>query len=139
MSNIPAELKYSKSHEWVKVEGDTALIGITDHAQEELGEVVYIELPSVGRVLAYDDIFGTVESTAPTKTVGCSKSVSKTRPNSKPSSTPPVTKRKSGSSRFQHRVPGGRREHREGRRRARGDRGVKRNAGTLTAPSTLNT
>jgi glycine cleavage system H protein len=62
MSNIPAELKYSKSHEWVKVEGDTALIGITDHAQEELGEVVYIELPSVGRVLAYDDIFGTVES-----------------------------------------------------------------------------
>jgi glycine cleavage system H protein len=63
MSNIPAELKYSKSHEWVRVEGgDVAVIGITDHAQEELGDVVYVELPSVGRVLAYDDVFGTVES-----------------------------------------------------------------------------
>jgi glycine cleavage system H protein len=62
MSSIPAELKYSKSHEWVKVEGDTATIGITDHAQEELGDVVYVELPEVGRVLAYDDVFGTVES-----------------------------------------------------------------------------
>jgi glycine cleavage system H protein len=62
MSHIPAELKYSKSHEWVKTEGDTVTIGITDHAQEELGDVVYIELPEVGRVLAYDDVFGTVES-----------------------------------------------------------------------------
>ena len=62
MSQIPSDLKYSKSHEWVKVEGDTATIGITDHAQEELGDVVYVELPNVGRVLAYDDIFGTVES-----------------------------------------------------------------------------
>jgi glycine cleavage system H protein len=62
MSSIPAELKYSKSHEWVKVEGDTVTIGITDHAQEELGDVVYVELPEVGRVLAYDDVFGTVES-----------------------------------------------------------------------------
>jgi glycine cleavage system H protein len=62
MSNVPADLKYSKSHEWIKVEGDTVTIGITDHAQEELGDVVYVELPSVGRVLAFDDIFGTVES-----------------------------------------------------------------------------
>jgi glycine cleavage system H protein len=62
MSNIPGELKYSKSHEWVKIEGDIATVGITDHAQEELGDVVYVELPSVGRVLSYDDIFGTVES-----------------------------------------------------------------------------
>jgi glycine cleavage system H protein len=62
MSEIPAELRYSKSHEWVKVEGDTALIGITDHAQEELGDIVYIELPQVGRVLANDEVFGTVES-----------------------------------------------------------------------------
>jgi glycine cleavage system H protein len=62
MSSIPAELKYSKSHEWVKVEGDTAIIGITDHAQEELGDVVYVELPEVGRVLGHDDVFGTVES-----------------------------------------------------------------------------
>lgn len=62
MSSIPGDLKYSKSHEWVKVDGDIATVGITDHAQEELGDVVYVELPSVGRVLAYDDIFGTVES-----------------------------------------------------------------------------
>jgi glycine cleavage system H protein len=62
MSSIPGGLKYSKSHEWVKVDGDTATVGITDHAQEELGDVVYVELPSVGRLLAYDDIFGTVES-----------------------------------------------------------------------------
>ncbi|MCX6365986.1 MAG: glycine cleavage system protein GcvH [Armatimonadetes bacterium] len=62
MSNVPSELKYSKSHEWVKVEGDIATIGITDHAQEELGDIVYVELPEVGRVLAYDDVFGNVES-----------------------------------------------------------------------------
>jgi len=62
MSTIPSDLKYSKSHEWVKVEGDTVTIGITDHAQEELGDVVYVELPEVGRMLSYDDIFGTVES-----------------------------------------------------------------------------
>ena len=62
MSHTPTELKYSTSHEWVKVDGDVAVIGITDHAQEELGDVVYIELPEVGRILAYDDVFGTVES-----------------------------------------------------------------------------
>jgi glycine cleavage system H protein len=62
MSNVPSELKYSKSHEWVKLDGDIATVGITDHAQEELGDIVYVELPEVGRVLAYDDVFGTVES-----------------------------------------------------------------------------
>ncbi|MES2461296.1 MAG: glycine cleavage system protein GcvH [Armatimonadota bacterium] len=62
MSNVPAEFKYSKSHEWIKIEGDTAVIGITDHAQEELGDIVYVELPTVGRVLSVDDVFGTVES-----------------------------------------------------------------------------
>jgi glycine cleavage system H protein len=59
---VPADLKYSKTHEWVKVEGDTAVIGITDHAQEELGDIVYLELPEPGRILALDEIFGTVES-----------------------------------------------------------------------------
>jgi glycine cleavage system H protein len=58
MSNVPSELKYSKSHEWVKLDGDIATVGITDHAQEELGDIVYVELPEVGRVLAYDDVFG---------------------------------------------------------------------------------
>ena len=62
MSNIPADLLYSKSHEWVRVDGDTVTIGITDHAQEELGDVVYASLPTVGRVLSADDVFGTVES-----------------------------------------------------------------------------
>lgn len=62
MSTIPAELKYSKSHEWVSLDGDIATIGITDHAQEELGDIVYVELPEVGRQLAFDDVFGTVES-----------------------------------------------------------------------------
>ncbi|MBC7805637.1 MAG: glycine cleavage system protein GcvH [Akkermansiaceae bacterium] len=62
MSTIPVELKYSKSHEWVRIDGDIATIGITDHAQEELGDVVYVELPEAGRMLSHDDIFGTVES-----------------------------------------------------------------------------
>lgn len=62
MSNIPPSFRYTKSHEWVQVDGDTAVIGITDHAQEELGDIVYLELPEVGRVLGADDPFGTVES-----------------------------------------------------------------------------
>ena len=51
MSNVPSELKYSKSHEWVKLDGDIATVGITDHAQEELGDIVYVELPEVGEAL----------------------------------------------------------------------------------------
>lgn len=62
MSQVPADCRYTKSHEWVKVEGNTALVGITDHAQEELGDIVYVELPTVGRVLSKEDAFGTVES-----------------------------------------------------------------------------
>ncbi|HVO31378.1 MAG TPA: glycine cleavage system protein H, partial [bacterium] len=60
---IPGELKYSKEHEWVRVEGDVAVVGITDHAQEALGEVVYLELPAKGEKLAKDKAFGVVEST----------------------------------------------------------------------------
>ena len=62
MSNIPSDLKYTKSHEWVRVDGDVATIGITDFAQSELGDVVYVELPTVGKVLAVGDTFGSVES-----------------------------------------------------------------------------
>lgn len=62
MSNIPSDLKYTKSHEWVRVEGDVATIGITDFAQSELGDVVYVDLPTVGKALAVGDIFGSVES-----------------------------------------------------------------------------
>lgn len=60
--SIPADLKYTKSHEWVRLEGDVATIGITDHAQSELGDVVFVDLPSPGRALAAHDNFGTVES-----------------------------------------------------------------------------
>jgi len=62
MSNIPTNLKYVKSHEWVSLDGDVATIGITDFAQSELGDVVYVELPEVGRTLQVDETFGSVES-----------------------------------------------------------------------------
>ena len=58
----PPGLKYSKEHEWVATEASVATIGITDHAQEQLGEIVYIELPSVGEKVSKDDPFGVVES-----------------------------------------------------------------------------
>ncbi len=60
--NIPADLKYTKEHEWVKVEGKTASIGITDYAQGELGDVVFIELPSVGGEVKAMETFGTIEA-----------------------------------------------------------------------------
>lgn len=62
MSNIPADLKYTISHEWVRVEGEFAVVGITDHAQEALGDVVFVELPEIGRFLSFDEVFGSVES-----------------------------------------------------------------------------
>ena len=58
----PAELKYTKDHEWVKLSGGDARVGITDYAQKQLGDVVYLELPEVGRKLAKGDVFGTIES-----------------------------------------------------------------------------
>jgi glycine cleavage system H protein len=62
MASIPANLKYSKTHEWVRLEGDFATIGITDHAQAELGDITYLDLPPVGRKLELDGQFGEVES-----------------------------------------------------------------------------
>ena len=62
MSNIPDSLRYAKSHEWVRINGDTATIGITDHAQAELTDVVFVELPEIGRVLAVGDNCAVVES-----------------------------------------------------------------------------
>ena len=58
----PKELRYSPTDEWIRVEGDRATVGITDYAQHELGDVVYLDLPEVGRRLKTDDLFGTVES-----------------------------------------------------------------------------
>jgi glycine cleavage system H protein len=60
--NIPEDLQYAKSHEWVRIEGDTATIGITDHAQDELGDVVFVELPEEGDTFDAGESFGTVES-----------------------------------------------------------------------------
>jgi glycine cleavage system H protein len=60
--NIPAGLKYTKEHEWVKVDGDVATIGITDFAQGELGDIVYVEIETVGESLATEEVFGTVEA-----------------------------------------------------------------------------
>ncbi len=60
--NIPSELKYTKDHEWVKIEGDTAIIGITDFAQGELGDIVYVEVETVDETLDAEEVFGTVEA-----------------------------------------------------------------------------
>lgn len=60
--NIPAYLKYTKDHEWVKIEGDIATIGVTDFAQSELGDIVYVEVETLGDTLDKDEIFGSVEA-----------------------------------------------------------------------------
>ena len=62
LMNFPAELKYTKEHEWIKVEGDVAIVGITDFAQGELGDIIFVEVESVGKSIGQDDVFGTVEA-----------------------------------------------------------------------------
>lgn len=60
--NIPANLKYTKDHEWVSIDGDVATVGITDFAQKELGDIVYVEVETLDQTLAKDEVFGTVEA-----------------------------------------------------------------------------
>lgn len=60
--NIPDNLKYTKDHEWIKVDGDIATVGITDYAQNELGDIVYIEVNSIGEPLEQEETFGTIEA-----------------------------------------------------------------------------
>jgi len=60
--NIPADLKYTKDHEWIKVDGDIATIGVTDFAQGELGDIVYVEIETVGESLAQEEVFGSIEA-----------------------------------------------------------------------------
>jgi len=60
--NIPAELKYTKEHEWIKIEGDTITIGITDFAQGELGDIVYVDVDTLDDTVEIDEVFGTVEA-----------------------------------------------------------------------------
>lgn len=62
MSNIPSNLKYSKDHEWIRVEGEEAFVGITDFAQDQLGDIVFVDITTEGETLAQGDVFGTIEA-----------------------------------------------------------------------------
>ena len=60
--NVPANLKYSSDHEWCRMEGDTAVVGITDFAQSQLGDIVFVDVPTAGETLAAGDVFGSIEA-----------------------------------------------------------------------------
>jgi glycine cleavage system H protein len=60
--NIPVNLKYTKDHEWIRIEGDIAVVGITDFAQSELGDIVFVEIETVGEDIAKEEVFGTIEA-----------------------------------------------------------------------------
>ena len=60
--NFPADVRYTKDHEWIRLEGNTATIGVTDFAQHELGDIVYVDINTIGKMLAAEEIFGTVEA-----------------------------------------------------------------------------
>jgi glycine cleavage system H protein len=60
--NVPGELKYTKDHEWIRIEGDFAYVGVTDFAQGELGDIVFVEIETVGEKLAKEEVFGTIEA-----------------------------------------------------------------------------
>jgi glycine cleavage system H protein len=60
--NIPAELKYTKDHEWVRIDGDVAIVGITEFAQSELGDIVFVEIETIGETLNQEEVFGSVEA-----------------------------------------------------------------------------
>ena len=59
--NFPENVKYTKEHEWIRLEGDVAYVGITDYAQEQLGDIVFVDIPTEGETLAADEVFGTIE------------------------------------------------------------------------------
>ncbi|HEV2828635.1 MAG TPA: glycine cleavage system protein GcvH [Pyrinomonadaceae bacterium] len=71
MANIPDDLHYSKDHEWVRVDGNVAVVGITDYAQDSLGDVVYVELPKVSEQFAANESFGSVESVKAVSEIFC--------------------------------------------------------------------
>jgi glycine cleavage system H protein len=79
----PTELKYTKDHEWVKLSGSEARVGVTDFAQKQLGDVVYLELPEVGRTFKKGDVFGTIESVKAVSELYCPVSGEVTEVNSK--------------------------------------------------------
>ncbi|MDP6418929.1 MAG: glycine cleavage system protein GcvH [Candidatus Krumholzibacteria bacterium] len=71
MSQIPEDLRYTKEHEWVRLEGDVATLGVTDYAQGELGDIIYVELPAAGSTLSPGDAFGTVEAVKTVEELNC--------------------------------------------------------------------
>lgn len=62
MANIPTDLRYTREHEWIRIEGNEAFVGITDYAQQELGEIVFVDVDTVGEMINQGDVFGTVEA-----------------------------------------------------------------------------
>ena len=121
---VPPGLKYSKEHEWVATEESVATIGITDHAQEQLGEIVYIELPSVGEKVSKDDPFGVVESVKAVSDIYAPVSGTVVEVNERPARKPRGRQRRSIRRRLADQGPGERpqRPRRpDGRRRVRGD------------------
>ena len=90
-SKVPSDLKYAKSHEWVRLNGDIATIGITDHAQQELTDVVFVELPAVGRVLKAGETCAVVESVKTASDIYSPVSGEVVAVNSKVVNTPSLT------------------------------------------------
>jgi glycine cleavage system H protein len=88
MANIPEDLHYSKDHEWIRVEGDVGTVGITDHAQHSLGDVVYVELPKVGDKFMAHESFGNVESVKAVSELFCPVSGEITEVNESLQDTP---------------------------------------------------
>ncbi|BAD40906.1 glycine cleavage system protein GcvH [Symbiobacterium thermophilum] len=88
MANVPADLKYSKEHEWIRVEGNIGIVGITWFAQDQLGDVVFVELPEVGRELKQNEQFGVVESVKTVSDLYCPASGKVVEVNTKLESSP---------------------------------------------------
>ena len=86
--NTPANLHYTKDHEWISVDGDTATIGITDHAQRELGDIVYVDVDTLDKDIAQHDVFGTVEAVKTVSDLFCPVSGTVTEVNAKLADAP---------------------------------------------------
>lgn len=88
--NIPESLKYTKDHEWIKIDGDEALIGVTDYAQQELGDVVFVEIETEGETLGKEEVFGTIEAVKTVSDIFMPVSGEVTEVNSKLEDSPDV-------------------------------------------------
>ena len=88
--NFPENLKYTKDHEWILIDGDTATVGITDYAQGELGDVVFVELPAIGKVIRQHESFGTIEAVKAVSDMYAPASGSVIEANKEVTSTPEI-------------------------------------------------